>query len=79
MYNSYFGILALLKRKSRHRRLGLSKSLAEFAAVAAKKLRSFSAAACTWQKILYGLPQPFVEKPQRVFDSLSRHRRLVKC
>jgi hypothetical protein len=30
-------------------------SLAEFAAAAAKKLKSFSAAACTWQKILIGL------------------------
>ena len=47
------------------------KSLAEFAAAAAKKLKSFSAAACTWQKILYGLPQPFVEKPQRGFSTVS--------
>ncbi|MBO5169311.1 MAG: hypothetical protein J6B70_00980 [Oscillospiraceae bacterium] len=29
----------------------LSKSLAEFAASAAKEIQSFSAGACTWQKI----------------------------
>ena len=33
----------------------LSKSLAEFAAQAAKKYQSFSAGACTWQKILLRL------------------------
>jgi len=33
----------------------ITKSLAEFAAKAAKKKQSFSAGACTWQKILIRL------------------------